>query len=287
MPPKTDSLFRWIEERECEQLEASNSSWGRVLDAGTGRHSLTWLLRGDASPLISEVVAVTGEKPLANELSTEFGPSKTPHATALKVHAGNWQDVKFLANEQLFDVIIADYLVGAIEGFAPYYQDQICGRLEKMLAPGGRIYLVGLQPLSESQLPGDASDQDQEAGKLVQEVARIRDACLLLAGRRCYREYPIDWSHRQLEKAGIEVFNSVRLANVYGRSAVTRQLEVGRRHVPMFKDSELADSMQQALDRVDERLEEEFGSGGLPKKEQRRIRFGFDYVLAARKPIKA
>lgn len=65
----------------------------------------------------------------------------------------------------------------------------------------------------------------------------------------------------------------MRLANVYGRSAVTRQLEVGRRHVPMFQDSELAESMQQALDRVDERLEEVFGPGGLPKDEQRRIRF--------------
>lgn len=105
--PKTDSLFRWIEEREREQLEATNSSWSRVLDAGTGRHSLTWLLRGDASSLISEVVAVTGEKPLAIELSTAFAPSATPHATPLKVHAGNWQNAKFLANEKPFDVIIA------------------------------------------------------------------------------------------------------------------------------------------------------------------------------------
>ncbi|GMF27886.1 unnamed protein product [Phytophthora lilii] len=280
--PKPDSLFRWVEEREREQLEASGSSWGRVLDSGTGRHSLSWLLRGDASALLSEVVAVTGEKALASELTTEFGPGQTPHATPLKVLAGNWQNAKFLANEKPFDVIIA-----AIEGFAPYYQDQICARLEKLLAPGGRIYLVGLQPLSESQCPAGASEADQEAGKLVQEVARTRDACLLLAGRRCYREYPVDWSQRQLEKAGLEVTNSVRLANIYGRSAITRQLEVGRRHIPMFKDSELADSMQQALDRVDERLEEEFGSGGLPKEEQRRIRFGFDYVIAARKPVQA
>ncbi|KAG7389448.1 hypothetical protein PHYPSEUDO_010333 [Phytophthora pseudosyringae] len=281
--PKTDSLFRWIEERERENLEASSSSWGRVLDAGTGRHSLTWLLRGDASSLIEEVVAVTGEKSLANELSAEFAPGETPHHTPLKVHAGNWQNATFLATEKPFDVIIADYLVGAIEGFAPYYQDQVCGRLEGLLAPGGRIYLVGLQPLSESQAPAGSTDADVEASKLIQEVARTRDACLLLAGRRCYREYPIDWSQRQLEKAGLDVTNSVRLANVYGRSAVTRQLEVGRRHVPMFKDSELADNMQRALDCVDERLEEEFGSGGLPKDEQRRIRFGFDYVLAARK----
>jgi hypothetical protein len=149
------------------------------------------------------------------------------------------------------------------------------------------LYLVGLHPLTESQAPAGSSDLDVEAGKLIQEVARTRDACLLLAGRRCYREFPIDWSRRQLEKAGLKVTDSVRLANVYGRTAITRQLEVGRRHVPMFKDSELADSMQQALDRVDERLEAEFGDAGLPTEEQRRIRFGFDYVLAATKPREA
>ncbi|CEG35992.1 protein tyrosine phosphatase [Plasmopara halstedii] len=235
MPPTTDKLFRWIEDRERERLVEFNTSWGRVLDAG--------------------------ETTLANELSVEFAPSKTLHATPLKVFAGNWQDAAFLADCKKFDVIIADYLIGAIEGFAPYYQEQICTRLEKLLVPGGRIYLVGLQPLSESQVPAGSSDADIKASKLIQDVARIRDACLLLASRRCYREYPIDWSHRQLEQSGLEVRNSVRLINVYDRSSITRQLEVGRRHVPAFQDADLANSMLQALDRVDERLKEVFGSG--------------------------
>ena len=178
-------------------------------------------------------------------------------------------------------------MIGAIEGFAPYYQDQICARLAKLLVPGGRIYLVGLQPWSESQAPAGASDHDVKAEKLIQEVARTRDACLLLAGRRCYREYPIDWSQRQLEKAGMEVTTSVRFTNVYGRSAITRQLEVGRRHVPMFKDRELANNMIEALNRIDERLEDEFGSAGLSNEKQHRIRFGFDYVLAACKSLEA
>ncbi|CAH0485293.1 unnamed protein product [Peronospora farinosa] len=281
---KTDSLFQWIEECEHKHLKVFNSSWGRVLDSGTGRHSLTWLLHGAASHLIREVVAVTGENPLAADLTAEFGSSTTP---LLQLQVGNWQNDDFLTNEKSFDVIIADYLIGAIEGFAPYYQDQICTRLEKLLVPGGRIYLVGLQPWSESQAPASASDQDIKAEKLIQEVARTRDACLLLAGRRCYREYPIDWSQRQLEKAGMKVTNSVRLTNVYGRSAITRQLDVGRRHIPLLKDSELANNMIEALNRIDERLEEEFGSKKLPKKKQHRIRFGFDYVLAACKSFEA
>ncbi|CAH0480460.1 unnamed protein product [Peronospora belbahrii] len=283
---KTDSLFSWIEERERERCKVSESTWGRVLDSGTGYHSLSWLLCGEASSLIKEVVAVTVEQSLASDLRIKFDSSKTPHATPLKLHVGNWQDATFLSNEKPFDIIIADYLIGALEGFAPYYQDQICARLEKMLAPEGRIYLVGLQPWSESHAPACASEQEVKAGKLIQEVARTRDACLLLAGRRCYREYPIDWSQRQLEKVGMEVINSVRFVNVYGRSAIIRQLEVGRRHIPMFNDSELANNMIQALDRIDERLEKEFGSREFSEsddKQQRRIHFGFNYVLAARK----
>jgi hypothetical protein len=34
---------------------------------------------------------------------------------------GNWQDEEFLDGRQ-FDVILADYLIGAIDGFAPYYR---------------------------------------------------------------------------------------------------------------------------------------------------------------------
>ncbi|RLN38258.1 hypothetical protein BBJ28_00019773 [Nothophytophthora sp. Chile5] len=275
---KTDDLFRWIEEHE-EAVERTQKPWGRVLDAGTGRHSLQWLLRGDAASRITEVVAVTGEQPLADQLTREFAPSETPHATPLRVHAGNWQDDAFLGNESVFDVIIAG------TGFAPYFQDQISARLEKLLAPGGRLYLVGLQPLSESaSAAASPSEADQAAGRLIQEVARTRDACLLLGGRRCYREYPIDWTQRQLEKAGLPVTDSIRLANVYSRAAITRQLEVGRRHVPLFGDAALAESMQQALNRLDARLESTFGSADRPKQKQRRIRFGFDYVLAARKP---
>ena len=101
---KTDALFRWIEEREREHFSSFDNSWGRVLDAGTGHHSLAWLLRGNATPdLITEVVAVTGETPLANDLTAAFDKE----STRLTVRVGNWQDATFLATEQTFDVIIA------------------------------------------------------------------------------------------------------------------------------------------------------------------------------------
>lgn len=102
---KTDGLFSWIEEREA----ALQKPWGRVLDAGTGRHSLAWLLGVAARDAgsVSEVVAVTGERSLADTLTGEFAS----HAAGipLRVHAGNWVDDAFLQEEEAtkFDVVIA------------------------------------------------------------------------------------------------------------------------------------------------------------------------------------
>ncbi|CAM9877398.1 unnamed protein product, partial [Hapterophycus canaliculatus] len=94
-----------------------------------------------------------------------------------EIVVGNWRDDKFLEGK-VFDTVLADYLVGAIDGFAPYYQDQVFERLKRHVAPGGRIYLVGMQPLPDH--PGGAAE-------LVCETARLRDSCILLAGHRPYR----------------------------------------------------------------------------------------------------
>ena len=47
------------------------------------------------------------------------------------------------------------------------------------LNPGGRIYIVGMNPI-----PDHSSNP---AAELVTEVRRARDACILLAGHRPYR----------------------------------------------------------------------------------------------------
>lgn len=109
---KTDGLFSWVEEREAlvqAETGAGAASWGRVLDAGTGRHSLAWLLGFAArNPnSITEIVAVTGERSLATTLTSEY----KDHAAniPMRVYAGNWVNEEFLKEEeaQKFDVIIA------------------------------------------------------------------------------------------------------------------------------------------------------------------------------------
>ena len=54
-------------------------------------------------------------------------------------------------------------------------------RLKQHLNPGGRLYIVGMNPIA------DHSNACDGAGEIVTEVRRARDACILLAGHRPYR----------------------------------------------------------------------------------------------------
>jgi hypothetical protein len=48
-----------------------------------------------------------------------------------KIIVGNWMDENFcsqLSQQGPFDTILADYLIGAVDGFSPYEQDTIIGR---------------------------------------------------------------------------------------------------------------------------------------------------------------
>jgi hypothetical protein len=38
---------------------------------------------------------------------------------------GNWMDEKFCEDLGQYDTILADYLIGAVDGFSPYEQDVI------------------------------------------------------------------------------------------------------------------------------------------------------------------
>lgn len=62
-----------------------------------------------------------------------------------------------------------------MDGFSPYYQDLIFSRLSQHLHPKhGRLYIVGLNPIPD-KVDGD--------GQIICEVTKLRDACILLAGK--------------------------------------------------------------------------------------------------------
>jgi hypothetical protein len=236
--------------------------WGAVLDAGTGWHSLHWLRSLDTA----RWTAITGAQARETDLIRRLGPAGMRPAD--RIVTGNWTDPSLL-HDDVYDVVIADYLLGAIDGFAPYFQTELFDRLRRHVAPGhGRIYIVGLEPYPDRA--------PEPGGRLVLEIARLRDACILLAGHRCYREYPREWVHRSLDRAGFDVEDSVAVPVVYRKRFVDGQLDVCVRKLPYIADLALRTSLKEHIADLRRRAHaflELAPDGG--------IHFGSDYVIAA------
>lgn len=251
-----DALFETIRRIQ------GDAPWGRVLDAGTGKHSLRWIngLETDGW------TAVTGDPARERTLVRELGDVVRAKD---EVVTGNWGDDAFLRGE-VYDTVIADYLLGALDGFAPYHQDRLFKRLRPHV--GKRIYVVGLQPYADGIVPGDG--HDTEAGQLVLEIARLRDACILLAGHRCYREYPHEWVVRSLQNSGYTVREAVGVHIVYRERFINGQLDVCLRKLKLFRDKNLAAAMTRQIEELRERAMDAC-------KRLDGLRFGSDYVVAA------
>jgi len=224
-----DTLFSYIEHLH------SPASWETVLDAGTGSHSLEWLLRLPTKSW----TAVTGDVAVEAKLKKKFASRMT---AADRLVTGNWEDPLFLHGE-VYDVVVADYLLGAVDGFSPYFQDRLFVRLRPHV--GSRIYVVGLAPYPDAT--GDPW------AKAIVEIVRLRDSCILLAGHRCYREYPMDWVLRHLESAGFTIEEARRFPIRYGPEFVNNQLNVCRRKLPYIQDGGLREGLLQAVERLRER----------------------------------
>jgi hypothetical protein len=240
-----DSLFEHIAALQGDR------PWGAVLDAGSGRHSLGWV----RSLPTARWTAVTADPDMAATL---------PAGRACdRVVIGDWTDGALLAGE-VYDVVLADYLLGAIDGFAPYFQ----GRLFQRLRPhvGGRLYVVGLEPLPDRP--------DSPDGRLVVEIARARDATLLLCGERCYREFPVGWVRRSLEASGYRVVSARTFGNVLGRRWVDGQIDMCARRLGRMVDDGVGRAMGAYLEGLRRRARAQCDAGG-------GLRCGADHVVAA------
>lgn len=237
MPPtrREDALFSWFE-------RLNGPVWGDVLDAGTGEHSLSWV----ASLPARSVTAVTVE--------AWRMPGLQAVAPQARILLGEWTDPTLLFG-QSFDQVLVDYVIGAIDGHAPYLQYAYLERLRPHVR--GQLYLVGLEPP-----PRD--------GSVLDEVCRVRDACILLAGHRCYREYPRAVVLRWLERAGYRVRDALDFPNVLGARFVNGQLDVALRKTQLFHDRALAAAMEATIADVRARA-----------LDQGERTWGADYVIAA------
>jgi hypothetical protein len=248
---KISALFRYIEELQGAE------PWGAVLDAGTGTHSMGWLL----SLQTERWTAVTGAEGHASQV----------HALASdriraqdQIILGNWADPKLLEGES-YDVVLADYLLGAVEGFAPYFQTELLARLRPITR--GRLYITGVEPYVVSR-------PDDEAGALVWEIGRFRDACLTLAGEMHYREYPLEWVLLQLERSGFRPTAARKFNNRYKAAFINSQIDMCKPRLAVLRDRDLAAALEAYGEELRERalnLHERVGG----------LRHGFDYVIAA------
>jgi hypothetical protein len=259
---KNDALFGSIEEQQGER------PFGSILDAGTGLHSLRWIASLPPKGM-TKFTAITADKTMQHNVQVE--------ADALgmldqgEILIGNWFDpIAPLELTEKYDTILADYLIGAMDGFSPYEQDKMLSKLVGLLKPSGRLYIVGLEPIPDT-CPGDAN--------IICKVRQVRDACILLAGHRCYREYPVEWIRRQIETLpDLELKHSSRFPIMYRHGTIVKQINVARTKIRLFDAPELAESMGKVLDDLERQSLE-----ATQRSPTGRLTLGFDYVVSAEK----
>ena len=87
--------------------------WGRFLDGGAGVNSAL----GSTGLASERWVRVTGSAAHARQVEGEVGSRLRPESQLI---LGNWTDETLLVGQR-FDTVPADYLLGAVEGFSPYF----------------------------------------------------------------------------------------------------------------------------------------------------------------------
>ncbi|QTF93688.1 class I SAM-dependent methyltransferase [Halomonas sp. BM-2019] len=247
----TSPIFRAI-----ETLQGS-LPWGSFLDAGTGYNSLRWV----SSLETERWAAVTASAGMARTARKAAGERMRPQDRVL---VANWIAPELLYGE-CFDTVLLDYFIGAIEGFAPYWQEQVLTRLRPHVK--GRLYIVGTEPYV-------LEAPDTKEGRIVQAIGRLRDACLLMGNGRPYREYPASWVQRQLGTAGFRVLEVRQFPIRYRERFVNSQLDMCLKQLEALQDP----ALEQALrDRI-----ESMRAEALPyARSEKGLPCGADYVIAA------
>lgn len=231
--------------------------WGSLLDAGTGVKSARW-----AGGLATERwTAVSADPGHLAETRAGLREALRPQD---RLVAGNWTDPALLAGE-VHDTVLAEYLLGAVEGFAPYFQESLFARLRPLV--GRRLYVVGLDPYVTGR-------PDGEAGRMVQAIGRFRDGCSLLAGETPYREFPAEWVLHRLAQAGFRILFAQRFPNRYPMEWVEMQLATSHALMERIADRGLARALSVQAGRLRKEAAVLIGRQGP-------LAHGADYVMAA------
>ena len=201
--------------------------WGRLLDAGTGVQSIRWV-----TDLTTESwTAISASPSHADKVAKAAGTTQREDD---QIVLGNWADPELLKGE-VFDTVIADYLLGAVEGFTPFFQTFLFRRLRPLT--GKTLYVKGLDPYVPIPRP------DDKAGALIWEIGRHRDACILLSGDVPYREYPAQWTADQLQSAGFTVLSVKHFPIRHSAKFINAQIDLCAPGLEKLTDRALAKSL--------------------------------------------
>ena len=249
---KHPPLFRYIQRLQGER------PWGRLLDAGTGVKSIRWV-----ADLPTERWTAVSVSPRHAQRVREA--VKDNQRAEDKIVLGHWGDAKLLEGE-VYDTVIADYLLGAVEGFSPYFQPFLFRRLRPLTR--GVLYVKGLEPYVPTPLP------DSEAGRLLWDIGRHRDACVMLGGDMPYREYPAPWVSAHLQGAGFTVRSLKHFPAVYKARFVNAQMDIAAAGLSKLSDAKLAAALTTRGEELRAKALEHIKTEGA-------IRYGRNYVIAA------
>ncbi len=220
-PKKHAPLFRYIQKIHGDR------PWGSVLDAGTGVQSLRWIADLPTESWTAISAAPSHAAPLRKAIGTAQREKD-------RILIGNWIDPNLLKGE-VFDTVVADYLLGAVEGFSPFFQPFLFRRLRPLTSKG--LYIKGLEPYVPINRP------ETKAGQLIWEIGRHRDACVLLSGDVPYREYPAQWVVDQLKIAGFSV-KSVKHFDIRHKARfVNAQIDICKKCLEALEDRALAETL--------------------------------------------
>lgn len=254
-PPETsDPAFRWLS-------GALPARWGEVLDAGTGPDSLKWLAGAPATS-ITAVTACAGMHATVVDEVADFLDSSIDD-----VVVGNWQDGRLLRGRS-FDVVLADYLLGSVDHFAPHFQVDLLRRLAGLVRPNGWLALVGREP--EDLATQDATSQ------LIIDVDALRDAAMAFGRQRPYREMPQRWVQARLEALGFQVRQAQLFPRTVTREKLQSQLAWAAEELAKLPHAGLRASLQRHLAELRARAKVSPALGrGHP--------FGRDYALVVQR----
>ena len=239
---------------EHMRIENQDEPWGSVLDAGTGEQSLGWLVEQESSSW----TAVTACSKRMNGLRRTFAQKMRRED---RLVLGTWSDPHLLSGE-VYDTVIAQYLLGAIERFDPYQEHRLFRRLRPLV--GRQLFVVGLQPMNS---PSNSEEL------LILRLLNYRDVAFVHDDARHYREYPLRWVQQNLLDSGFEIRQTRCFQNLIGKKFANGLIDSGQSRAESFWDQQFAQDFKRHGERLGEEAHQALKAGPLHG--------GYDYLISA------